>query len=389
MDKDYLSKVGAVALNVIFGYEPKFSHNIIDALGSADAVFSLPQKDLRDIFGPYNKYLSLINGESLEKAAGLTERLLSRGYGILSIYDDGYPALLRECEDAPMVLYVRSSTPAEKLFNSRPAVSIVGTRDISPYGKEWCTRIVDAIASAPSKPLIVSGLAIGVDITAHMAAMDCGLPTIAVLPVGIEDVYPARHGAAAREIASRPGCALITDYPPGTTPQAFTFLRRNRIIAGISQATILVESKAKGGGTMTARLASGYGREVLALPGRIDDVRSQGCNRLLREKVAEPIDSLDNLPLALGLGLYDRRRKGDLERELRDRYEAELGEDRTREVLSVALLVKKNRGISVDEICRALAIDYSEALQITGLLEGDGFIETDLLQRCAINAKKY
>ena len=385
MDNDKLSKVSALALNTIFGYEPKFSHNIIDALGSTEEVFRLSRDRLTEIFGPYNRYLGAINPESLAAAEKEYDRLTAQGCRIVSIYDDAYPALLRDCPDAPMALYVRSSTPPEHLFNGRPAVAVVGTRDLSPYGREWCRRIVEAVSQAPSRPVIVSGMAIGVDITAHVAALEYGLPTIGVLPVGIDDVYPRRHAAAAERIASTPGCALVTDYPPGTSPVAFNFLRRNRIIAGMSQGLVLVESKIKGGGMMTARLAAGYGREVVALPGRIDDTRSLGCNTLIKEKTAEPIASLDSLPSQLGLGVYSLRSKAGLETAVRDRLSGIFDAESLEQLVRMALHIKKNRGCGLDEICASTGLGYAEVCKLTGILESEGFISVDLMQRCCID----
>lgn len=389
MDKDILPKLSAIALNSIFGYEPRFSHRIIDALGSAEAVFQLPPEEKRRIFGPCNKYLPLINDGSLEKAEAEYSRLRDEGVQVLSIFDNAYPATLRECDDAPIALYVRSAMDISGLFNRTPAISVVGTRDISPYGKEWCCRIVRALADSGAGPSVVSGLAIGVDVTAHIMALDCGLPTIAVLPVGIDDVYPARHRLVARRISETTGCALITDYPPGTQAIAFNFLRRNRIIAGIGQATILVESKLHGGGMMTARLASGYGRDVLALPGRMDDLRSQGCNLLIQEKIAEPVPALDILPRTLGLGERITRRTVDLEQAVRKRYSSTNGEPSLEELVSTVLAIRKERGISLDGLCTSLQMDYAKVSVITGILENDGFISVDLLQRCTINSKIY
>lgn len=389
MDKDILPKLSAIALNSIFGYEPRFSHRIIDALGSAEAVFSLPQEEKRRVFGPYSKYLPLINDTSLEKAETEYRRLCDDGVQVISVFDSAYPALLHECDDAPVALYVRSATDASELFNRAPAISVVGTRDISLYGREWCRRIVRALADSGSRPSVVSGLAIGVDINAHLMALDCGIPTVAVLPVGIDDVYPQRHRDVARRIAAAPGCALVTDYPPGTSAVAFNFLRRNRIIAGLGQATILVESKLKGGGMMTARLASGYGRDVLALPGRMDDLRSQGCNLLIQEKVAEPVPSLEMLAYVLGIGKRCTRRAASLEKALRARYSSSCEEASPEELVATALAVRKYRGISLDELCTALAMDYAKVSALTGILENDGFISIDLLQRCTINSKIY
>lgn len=379
--------VSAVALNSIFGYEPRISRKIIDTLGSAEAVFQLPQQERTRILGSYVKNLSFISDASLEDAERLCSKLLRDGFRVCCIFDPDYPALLRECEDAPIVLYIRSCSSPAEIFGSQDSISVVGTRDISPYGTEWCQRIVQSFSETPRKPLVVSGLAIGVDICAHRTALDMGLPTVAVLPVGIDSVYPLRHRRDAERIASTPGCALVTDYPPGTAPTPFNFLRRNRIIAGLSRATVLVESKIKGGGTMTARLAAGYGRDVFALPGRIDDVRSAGCNRLINEKLAESFDNLSILCDALGLGQWQRRRSSDLMTEICSHFKESLCQEEIDALCRIALEIKKERGISTDEICRRMDMNYAGVSTLTALLEADGFISIDLFGNCAINTR--
>ena len=245
-----------------------------------------------------------------------------------------------------------------------------------------------ALAKTTAKPLIVSGLALGVDGVAHRTALDCGLPTIGIMATGIETVYPWRHTALAERMAATPGSALLTDYPPGTAPVATHFLRRNRIIAGICNATILVESKIRGGGMMTARLASSYDRTVLALPGRIDDIRSQGCNLLIRQQIAEPITGLDELPVQLGL--TDRRRRkvaGDPSAAVRQIYAGVLQPDHVQRLVAIVGLIRRQRGISLEEIARATGRPWPEVSADAGILESDGIISMDLLQNCAITPK--
>lgn len=379
--------VSAIALNAIFGNVPKFSHHLIDALGSAGAVFDLTPQERLEIFGPHNPHAAQIGPAALDAAQAEYERLSALGVQFLDIFAEGYPEALRECPDAPLLLYVRSATPAAELFGRRPAVAVVGTRDQSPYGRECCRRIVSALAQAPARPLVVSGLALGVDITAHAAALEGGLPTVGVSPVGVEEVYPRRHLAFVEQMCSVPGCALVTDYPPGTVPTAFNFLRRNRIIAGLAGATVLVESRLRGGGMITARLSAGYGREVFAVPGRIDDPRSQGCNQLLREQVAAPVASPEALPAALGLGQLRRSRTADLETAVRQRFAPALPQEEVERLVRIALLIRGSRGIQPDGICRETGLGYAETVRATGLLEEEGFIETDLLQRCTIKVK--
>ena len=385
MDKDSAPVVSAIALNTIFGNEPKFSHNLIDALGSAEAVFALSEQQRLELFGPYNARAGSIGPAALEAAQLEYEQLSARGIQFLDIFDEGYPEALRECPDAPLLLYVRSATPARELFGRRPAVSIVGTRDQSLYGRACCQRIVRALGEAPCKPLIISGLALGVDITAHAAALDSGLPTIGVSPVGVEDVYPRRHSAFVERMVATPGCALVTDYPPGTYPAAFNFLRRNRIIAGLSRATLVVESRIRGGALITARLAHEYGREVYAVPGRMDDPRSAGCNLLIRERVAEILPSPADLPAALGLGFAEAEKGSAKALEARIAAFAE-GPQRDL-LLRLAQLVAAERGLTVEELSARLDRPYAETSVLAGLLENEGILLRDLLGQCRINAE--
>lgn len=378
--------VCACALNRIFGYEPRTALALVNRYGSAAAVFERPAGEIDGLLGPYSKYTGMVNASALEKEEKELERLEGLGCRFLPYSSPGFPALLKESEDPPAGLYFKSASSPAEIFGAGEYVAIVGTRDASPYGREWCERIVKALGQAPRRPSIVSGLAFGIDVTAHRAALENGLPTIAVLPNGIDDIYPRAHQAIAGKIALTPGCALVTDYPPGTGPVAFTFLRRNRIIAALSRATILIESKARGGGLMTCRLANGYGRDVYALPGRIDDIRSAGCNALIAEKTAEPVVSLAGFGAQLGLGSYNLRKGSDLAESVRRRYSA-LPREKSSALLRLAMAVRGNRGVSLDELCRLLEMPYPEVAGLAGVLEGDGIICTDLMQRCTINAK--
>jgi DNA processing protein len=376
----------ACALNHSFGYEPKIALRIVQELGSASAVFELGQKERDELIGPYSKYSGALSNELLEKSYQELEELQRKGCGFLPYSHPAYPKLLKECEDPPAGIYFKSSSPPEEVFSDAPFISIVGTRDMSAYGKEWCIKIVEALSQAPKKPVIVSGLAFGVDITAHSAALHYGLHTIAVLPGGIDNIYPSAHRSAASKIAASAGSALVTDYPPGAGPAAYTFLRRNRIIAALSGATLLIESKIHGGGLITARLAFSYGRDVFILPGRIDDIRSQGCNLLLREKIAEPIVNLAEAGRQMGLGSYNLRKRSELLEWVGEVYK-NLPEDERSLFLQVAEAVKKQREISLSELCATLCKPYSMIIGIASALEGDGIISIDLLGRCSINAK--
>ena len=386
MDRTNYEIVCGITLNRLFGHEPAIARRLTEKFGSAGAVFSQTRETLDEAFGPFSKLRDSINHDELEVSRLEWERLSALGCRWLDFRDPAYPALLADCPDAPVGIYFRSCSPPEEVFGARDFISVVGTRDISPYGKEWTERLVCAISRSPAKPVIVSGFAIGVDITAHLAAMAGGLPTIAVIPVGIDDIYPHRHRTIAEKLLRTPGCALVTDFPPGTETLPFNFLRRNRIIAGLSRATILAESKAKGGGTMTARLASDYGREVFCLPGRIDDVRSAGCNRLIREKIAEPITDPANIGAQLGLGTTPAKDAPTLEEQLRACYSG-AGDEVLERMIRIGLHIRAHRGVTPEELCRELEIPFGDVSAAVCLLESDGFIFVDLLRRCSIVGK--
>lgn len=383
--KNYEETVSTCALNKIFGFEPKIGTALLEHFGSAAEVMRLTTKEQELLLGPHSKYTGMITPRAVDLAAKELNELAEKSICFLGQTQEHYPILLKECEDAPIGLYIRSSTPVESLFTPKQSVAVVGTRDISLYGEEWCCKVVKSLANSLDKPLIVSGLALGTDIRAHTTALDSGLPTIGVMATGPEQVYPWRHRDIAERMVNTPGCALITDYPPGTAPLAIHFLRRNRIIAGLSQATLLIESKIRGGGMMTCRLAFSYGRDVYALPGRVDDLRSQGCNLLIREKIAEPITSERELLKSLGFKATSGPSKGADKMLLERRYSCNMPEDKISQMANILLHIKAQRGITIEEISEKADLGYSRTAELARILEIDGFICIDLLQRCTIN----
>ena len=377
------------ALNKIFGFEPKIGHSLVSLLGSASEVFRLSEKETNQLIGPYSKYKGAINRRALDSAAEELDRISSGNISFIGYTAEEYPQLLLECEDAPLGLYVRSCTPVRQIFPQERRVAVVGTRDISPYGQEWCSRIVDALARTSDRPGIVSGLALGTDICAHRQAVRSGLPTIAVMATGPETVYPHRHREFAEEMVHTPGCALITDYPPGTAPLAIHFLRRNRIIAGLSDATILIESRIKGGGMMTSRLAFSYNREVYALPGRVDDPRSQGCNLLIKEKIAEAIDSAEGLLSGMGMNAAKPTRQISDKDMITACFGRNGTDDNTiTELIVVFGMIRKNRGINLDDLSAKTGFSYNRIARLAGMLEMEDLISMDLMQRCTVNMRK-
>lgn len=212
----------------------------------------------------------------------------------LCYFDTHYPARLRECADAPILLYYKGNTP----LNQTHVVSIVGTRNATDYGKHMCERIVKELKELCPDTLIVSGLAYGVDVCAHRAALHNSLNTVGVLAHGLNQIYPACHRDTARQMVSQGG--LITEYMSHSIAEKRCFVARNRIVAGMADATIVIESKAKGGSLITADLAFDYGHDVFALPGRAGDVYSEGCLKLIQDNKASIITCGEDLTNALG-----------------------------------------------------------------------------------------
>jgi DNA processing protein len=208
--------------------------------------------------------------------------------------DDGYPVRLMECPDAPILLYYMGTAD----LNRQRVINIVGTRHATSYGQDLIRRFVAGLKQVCPQVLVVSGLAYGVDICAHRQALENGLDTVAVLAHGLDELYPPRHRDTAKQMLTQGG--LLTEYMSETPSDKMNFVRRNRIVAGASDATILVESAAKGGGLITARIAQDYNRAVFAFPGAVGAPYSEGCNNLIRDNGASLITSADDFVNAMG-----------------------------------------------------------------------------------------
>ncbi len=229
------------------------------------------------------------------------------GISFTDYYAEEFPAPLRDCVDAPLILFYKGRW-SPKL----PAIGVVGTRRASTRCRDYIDGIIERLASKYEPVVIVSGLAYGIDITAHKAAMDNDLPTYAIFGTGLSTVYPAMHRGEAERILECGG-ALISEFTSEAPIQRHFFLQRNRIIAGISRGVVIGESAERGGSISTARMAFSYGREVMAIPGRIDDMRSAGCNLLIKKNSASLVESGDDIAYIIGL-----RRLSDLQQRTLD-----------------------------------------------------------------------
>ncbi|MCL1932595.1 MAG: DNA-processing protein DprA [Candidatus Azobacteroides sp.] len=207
----------------------------------------------------------------------------------LFITDSGYPDRLKECVDAPIMLYFHGNAD----LNAEKIISIVGTRNATTYGKEITDQLLHNIREVFHDSLIVSGLAYGIDIAAHRAALRENLATVGILAHGLDRIYPSVHRNTAVEMINAGG--LLTDFISETNPDRQNFVKRNRIVAGISDCTVVVESAQKGGALITANIADSYNRDIFAFPGKIGDKYSQGCNLLIKNKKASLVTSADDI----------------------------------------------------------------------------------------------
>lgn len=216
----------------------------------------------------------------------------SHNISILTIGDDDYPARLAQADDAPLVLYALGRN-ARQVLNAPHVVSVVGTRRCTEAGRQLCTRFAAELQQLLPDTVIISGLAYGIDIAAHRGALQAGLPTVAVLAHGLDQIYPRMHRDTAVQMLQQGG--LLTEYMSQTTPDKVNFVQRNRIVAALADVVLVVESAAKGGSLITANMAFDYGRDVCAFPGRVTDAASAGCNMLIRSTRAALVQSAADL----------------------------------------------------------------------------------------------
>ncbi len=278
----------ALALQSVEGVGDIVAKKLISHCGTAEEVFKTKPSSLARIEG-IGTYLTrnISKKESFLKAENEIRFIDSNSISTALFNEPHYPEKLKHCTDGPLILFY-SGNP---IFESRKVISIVGTRQVTSYGVEFCRNLIADLA--PLNPVIVSGFAYGVDITAHQAAMENGLQTYGVLAHGLQHLYPARHKKYVARLKEKG--ALLTEFLSGTTPEKENFVRRNRIVAGISEATIVIESAEKGGSLITANMAHDYNRDVFAVPGRVTDKYSQGCNLLIKTQKAHVLTSAADL----------------------------------------------------------------------------------------------
>lgn len=273
-----------LALVSIKGIGSMKARHLIEALGSAEAVMKCDTRTLLHAGSIGELVMNGRNQGAIDKADRELQFINDHHIKVLKYGEEGYPKRLLECPDAPTLLFYIGNAD----LNSQHIVSIIGTRACTQYGRDNVDRFVYDMHQSLPDAIIVSGLAIGIDIAAHRAALQHGLKTISVVAHGLDRIYPNAHRNEARMMIEQGG-GIITEYLSGTEPIAGNFLARNRIIAGLSDAILVAESREKGGSLVTANIGFDYNRDIFAFPGRIGDDRSKGCNNLIRRNKASLI----------------------------------------------------------------------------------------------------
>ena len=273
-----------LALQKIDGVGDIMAKKLLQHCGSAEAIFSSKSAQLASIDGVGKILLQNLKNKAVLQQAETELRFIQKNdINVTYFKDENYPDRLKHCVDGPTLLFTSGNINLKK----QHIISIVGTRQITPYGIDFCKNLIAQLA--PLNPIIVSGFAYGVDIVAHQAAMENNLQTIGILAHGLNQIYPKTHKKYMAKMEQNGG--FMTEFWSDSNPEKENFVKRNRIVAGISEATIVIESADKGGSLITANLANDYNRDVFAVPGRITDKYSQGCNNLIKTQRAHLLSS--------------------------------------------------------------------------------------------------
>ena len=280
--------VHLLALQQVEGVGDIVAKKLITHCGNATEVFKTKTSQLANIDGIGSVLLKNLKDKTVfEKAEQELQFIKSNEIKVSYFQDENYPDRLKHCIDGPVLLFTSGNID----LKNKKIISIVGTRQITSYGMEFCRKLIEDLA--PLDPVIVSGFAYGVDIFAHQLAMEHDLQTIGVVAHGLNQIYPKTHKKYVAKVEQNGG--FMTEFWSSTNPEKENFVRRNRIVAGISEATIVIESADRGGSLITANIANDYNRDVFAVPGRTTDKYSQGCNNLIKTQKANLLSSAADL----------------------------------------------------------------------------------------------
>ncbi|WJS95737.1 DNA-processing protein DprA [Flavobacterium johnsoniae] len=277
-----------LALLKVDGVGDIMGKKLLQSFGNASDIFKAKNTQLAAVDGIGSVLLKNLRDKTIfQKAENELEFIRKNKINVSYFQDQKYPEKLKHCFDAPILIFTAGNIDFEK----KKMISIVGTRQITSYGTDFCRKLIEDLA--PLDPIIVSGFAYGVDIVAHQAAMDYNLQTIGVLAHGLNRIYPSSHKKYMARMEENGG--FITEFWSDSNPDKEKFVRRNRIVAGMTEATIVIESADKGGSLITANMANDYNRDVFAVPGRVTDKYSQGCNNLIKTQKANVLTNAADL----------------------------------------------------------------------------------------------
>jgi len=349
-----------IALSFIPGVGDIIAKNIIAYIGSAEGIFKEKKQTLLRI-PKVGEYLaeSITNADTLKKAENEILFIEKHNIKAVAFNEEGYPARLKQCEDAPIVLFIKGNCN----INAPKSIAIVGTRNATSYGKEFCKQLI--IDLKQHNALIVSGLAYGIDICAHKNALENGLETIGVLGHALDTIYPADHRTIAKEILEHG--ALITEHCSKSSIDKSNFVTRNRIIAGLTDATIVVESGEKGGALITTEYANNYNRDVMALPGRVTDKYSIGCNNLINKNKAALITSVKDIEYLLNWEVNNSKKK---------EQQKSLFVELSQEEDQIMKIISKEQDINIDIVSSRSKLPMNKVSAILLGLEFKGLIKT-------------
>lgn len=340
MDSSTKETIAIMALTRVGYYNLTGILDFYKHAGSATAIID-HRKDVREVIPDASpKLVERIRDceAHIHRAEEEYEWTQQHGVRILRWGDDAYPQRLAECADAPLILYYKGTAD----LNQIRVINIVGTRHCTIYGQDIVRHFIDGLCEiCGNRMLVVSGLAYGVDIAAHRNALEKGFETVGVLAHGLDDLYPPRHRETAKRMLTQGG--LLTEYMTRTNADKMNFVRRNRIVAGMCDATVLVESAAHGGGLITCGIAQEYGREVFAFPGNINQEYSEGCNNLIRKNGATLITSAKDFAESMGW-LDDRR----LERAQKEGIERQMFPDLSPDQQRIVETLQKTNDLQVN-----------------------------------------
>ncbi len=347
-----------IALSLLPAIGPVLARSLVSHCGSPELVFRARKSELTRIPGIGLRIAGQIISQDIYRKAEEELEFISRNkIRVYSYLDQEYPKRLKHCVDAPVVLYSKGNAD----LNHHRIISVVGTRKATDYGRGLCAELLSELAVYD--PLVVSGLAYGIDIAAHKEALKNGLATLGVLGHGLDKLYPAGHTSIARQMMEQGG--LLTEYTSGTRPDRENFPARNRIIAGLADATLVVEAWESGGALITADIANSYNRDVMAFPGRVRDVSSGGCNRLIRQHKAHMITCASDLVQLLSWDEEERSSAG---------RQQKLWEELTSEEKKIATIMQQNACIAIDELALRSHYNMSKLAAVLLQMEMKGMI---------------